>query len=36
LAISFDNIYLNAEGKWKLAGFGYNQNVSGEDLSSTE
>jgi hypothetical protein len=32
LALSFDNLYVNAEGRWKIAGFGYNQTVNGDDL----
>jgi len=30
LALSFDNIYVNAEGKWKIAGFGVHQTINGE------
>jgi hypothetical protein len=30
LAIGLDSIYITSEGKWKMAGFGFNQVVSSE------
>jgi serine/threonine protein kinase len=36
LALSFDNIYITADGKWKIAGFGCNQTISGDELAPFE
>ena len=36
LALALDNIYISSDGKWKLAGFGVNQLLTGEDTQTTE
>jgi hypothetical protein len=36
LAISPDHVYITPEGKWKLAGFGVNQQLTGEEKQTTE
>lgn len=36
LAISPEHIYIALDGKWKLAGFGINQQLTGEDQQKVE